>query len=142
MYRRAILRATESLNDFRNRSNIDSIRRLTKAAFTESEKPANWSDCLFLQALKSVVDRGEVELCANIQIELSHSYKRKRVESLKKRREMESFSLINSRPALDLPLVAPHHVVFDFNQTKELPYRPREHEKWKIIPKKVYDHIL
>jgi len=147
IYRRAILQALDysSVHNFNSRANIDSIRRHAKEILAEHENPNLWNDAMFLQTLKSVVNSGEVELCANIQAELSPTYKRKRADSLQKKLEQcasaanapEMPSLPNMAPTV--PDAQPHHVIITFKDPKESPHRPREHEKWKIIPKRVYD---
>ena len=159
IYRRAILHAFEysSLHNFNSRSNIDAIRRHTKEIVADHDDLSEWNDILFLQTLKSVVNQGDVELMANIQAELSPTYKRKRANSLQKKLEQcqsitSSSSTAQAPPELpimahpttsnntfNLPVAEPHHVIFAFKDPKVPPHRPREHEKWKIIPKHIYD---
>lgn len=142
VYRRAILQALDysSVQNFNSRANIDWIRHHTKEILAEHEKPDVWNDAMFLQTLKSVVNSGEVELCANIQAELSPTYKRKRADSLQKKLEQHCLNAAKAPDtAPNLPEVHPHHVIFAFKDPKEPPHRPREHEKWKIIPKRVFD---
>jgi len=147
VYRRAILQALEwsSLHDFNSRSNIDSIRRHTKEILAEHENPDHWNDALFLQTLKAIANNGDVEICANILAELSPTYKRKRADSLQKKLEQQSGGA-TARMAPVLPIIAPmpiaspHHSIIAFKDPKIAPHRPREHEKWKIISKKEYDH--
>jgi len=142
------LQAIERLHDVRSRSNIDAIRRHTKAILEEIETTTTtaqqhpheyWNDTLFLQTLKSVVSRGEVDLCSNIQAELSPTYKRHRADSLLQKIEQETRTSIPPPQPVLLPDVQPHHVIIAYTDPKVPPHRPREHEKWKIIPKKVYD---
>ena len=146
IYRRAILQALEysSLQNFNSRSNIDAIRRHTKEIIADHDDPEAWNDTLFLQTLKSVVNQGDVELLANIQAELSPTYKRKRAHSWQKKLEAQQQEAppqlpIMMGPPATLPVAEPHHVVIAFKDPKEPPHRPREHEKWKILPKRIHD---
>lgn len=142
IYRRAILQALEysSIQNFNSRSNINAIRRHTKEIIADHEDTDAWNDTMFLQTLKSVVNQGDVDLLANIQAELSPTYKRKRANSLQKKLEnMAHAPPLPIAMAPTLPVAEPHHVIIAFKNPKEPPHRPREHEKWKIIPKRIYD---
>jgi hypothetical protein len=144
------LQALESLHDFHSRSNIDAVRRHTQAIITDyyfndtaslsSSSSANnndafaqhqpsWNDTLFLKTLKDIANAGEVEICAQIQAELSPSFKRRRADSLSKLQP----------PLPPLTIVEPHRVIISSSPPKEPPHRPKEHEKWKITPKRVFD---
>lgn len=131
IYRRAILQALEETRDFQSRSNLDSIRRHT-IAILESQKHDSfkWNDVIFLRTIKSVVNHGDIELCSNILAELSPSYKRKRADSLSHRMSI----------VLEPDAPPPHPTMGNPRlSVKEPPHRPREHDKWKIIPKEIYD---
>jgi hypothetical protein len=133
-YRRAILAAIESQNDYHTRSNIDSIRRLTQDLLEDQ----TWNDVLFLQTLKSIVRKGDVDLFTKSTLELSPQTKRQRADSLVHRLEESiaaSMRIPNPPPPLDL--AAHSHVHLPL---KPLPKRRPEHEKWKIVPKKEHDH--
>jgi hypothetical protein len=174
-YRRAILKAIESLHDFQSRSSIDAIRRHVQATLADAAVAADaaalvdgtaatqqqlqddrnmykWNDTLFLKTLKSVAQNGEVDLCSNILAELSPQYKRRRADSLlrwqQQQQEFPSPPLLaaptdnnnNTRLPMDPPHLHPSlHYTAEF---KEPPKRPREHEKWKIIPKREYDRTM
>jgi hypothetical protein len=101
----------------------------------ESESDRHvWNEVLFLKTLKSIVRDGEIEQCTNVSAALSPEYKRKRTEDVHQRLEeqMESaFKVI-------LPMTE-HRLI---ETTKEAPRRRSEHEKWKIVPKKVYDKSM
>jgi hypothetical protein len=128
-YKRAILQALEESRDFQSRSNLDAIRRHTRAILEDQDVDKfKWNDIIFLRTVKSVVEDGDVELCANVLAELSSSYKRKRADSLSQRMS------IVPEPEAPVP-----HPSSPGETTKERPHRPSEHEKWKIIPKKIYD---
>lgn len=159
IYRRAILQALESLHDFHSRSNIDAIRRHTQAIITDyylnenaslssssstnndtgnqhqqqQQQPPAWNDKLFLKTLKDIANVGEVEICAQIQAELSPRFKRRRANSLSK---------LQSPPLPPLQPVEPHRIIISSSPPKEPPHRPKEHEKWKITPKRVYDKTM
>ncbi len=139
-YRRAILHALEESRDFQSRSNLDSIRRHTIALVEEQNN--EWNDVIFLRAMKSIVQDGDVDLCSNILAELSPSYKRKRASSLSQRMsvEVETPESIYNQPhdtsMIDQPKPA------QVQTRKEAPHRPAEHDKWKIIPKKVSDKAV
>jgi hypothetical protein len=51
----------------------------------QEEKDFRWNDTIFMKAIKSIVQNGDIDLCANIQAELSPTYKRKRADSLSQR---------------------------------------------------------
>jgi hypothetical protein len=127
-YKRAILQALEASRDYQSRSNLDAIRRHTRAILEDQDVHFQWNDIIFLRTVKSVVQDGDVELSANVLAELSPSYKRKRADSLSQR-----MSIVLEPEAPHLPPVSPGE------STKPRPHRPSEHDKWKIIPKKVYD---
>jgi hypothetical protein len=133
-YRRAILAAIESQNDYHTRSNIDSIRRLTQDLLEDQ----TWNDVLFLQTLKSIVRKGEVDLFAKSTLELSPQVKRQRADSLVHRLE-ERIAASMQVPNPPSPLAPGAHSPVHL-PLKPLPKRRPEHEKWKIVPKKEYDH--
>lgn len=129
LYRKAILKAIESLNDFQSRSSIDAVRRHTQDILEDQ----SWNETLFLLTLKSIVKSGEIDLFPHVSAELSPDYKRKRADSLLRRVEerMKHSPLIPVKPA---PLIITN------DPPKDAPKgRRKEHEKWKIIPKSEYD---
>ena len=139
-YRRAILRALEESRDFQSRSNLDSIRRHTMALLEDQNM--EWHDVVFLRAMKSIVHDGEIDICSNILVELSPSYKRKRANSLSQRMSIE-VETQSPLPALNEQIDAS---TIDQNKKsprgqtrKQAPHRPTEHDKWKIVPKKLSD---
>lgn len=136
-YKRAILHALEESRDFLSRSNLDSIRRHTMAILEDDN--VEWNDVIFLRTIKAIVHDGDIDMYSNILAELSPSFKRKRANSLSQRMAIE----IETQPPLpSQPQEAPtiNKPSTPKSQTrKEPPHRPIEHDKWKIIPKKVYD---
>lgn len=161
IYRKAILLALESLHDHQSRSNVDAVRRHTKSLLDENDY--QWNEMLFMKTYKSIANSGEIEINANIMVELSPEFKRKRSNSIIQRLEQEQNAMkqvmINS-PPLDSNFFhhsAPellnqqNHVMastMDQDQNSEgripkskqdIPHRRSEHEKWKIMPKKIYD---
>ena len=137
-YKRAILHALEESRDFLSRSNLDSIRRHT-IAILEDEN-VEWNDVIFLRTIKSIVHDGDIEIFSNILAELSPSYKRKRANSLSQRMSIEVETLHPPllNPPTDSAMIEKPKIP---NGTirKEAPHRPTEHDKWKIIPKKMSD---
>jgi hypothetical protein len=81
LYRRAILKAIEGLNDYHSRSNVDLIRRNTKDILEDDEQQ-QWNEALFLQTLKSITRNGDITQTSHVLAELSPSYKKKRANSL------------------------------------------------------------
>lgn len=129
IYRRAILQALEASRDFQSRSNLDAVRRHAQAILEDQDgDDFTWNDTIFLKTIKSVVQNGDVDLCSNVLAELSPTYKRQRANSLSERMAV-AMEPPPMQPTVESPRTSP----------KEPPKRPREHEKWKIIPKKVYD---
>lgn len=139
-YRRAILHALEESRDFQSRSNLDSIRRHTMALVDEQN--IEWNDVIFSRTMKSIVQDGDVDLCSNILAELSPSYKRKRANSLSQRMsvEAETPESIYNHP-IDASMIDQPKPT-DVQTRKVAPHRPAEHDKWKIIPKKVSDKAV
>lgn len=132
-YRRAILHAIEELHDYQTRSNIDAIRRHTQDKLESESDRHKWNEVLFLKTLKGIIRDGEVEQCTNVSAALSPEYKKKRAEDLHKRLEEQKESAMK----LLAPLFKKR-----IETLKEAPKRKSEHEKWKIIPKKVYDKTM
>ena len=136
-YTRAILNALEESRDFLSRSSLDAIRRHT-IAILEDEN-VEWNEVIFLRTIKSIAQDGDIDIYSNILAELSPSYKRKRASSLSQRMsiDVEPVPPIDNAPSdasmIDKPS-SPN------GQTrKDPPHRPTEHDKWKIIPKKISD---
>lgn len=134
-YRRAILHAIEELHDYQSRSNIDAIRRHTQDKLESESDRHNWNEVLFLKTLKAITRDGEIEQCTNVSAALSPEYKKKRAEDLHQRLEERKESAMK----LLAPLFTKRHSI---ETIKEAPKRKSEHEKWKIIPKKVYDKTM
>lgn len=127
-YHAAILSAIESQKDYRDRSNIESIRRHTQDLL----EGHTWNDVLFLRTLKAIYRHGEVELFPKSIVELSTDYKRNRADSLMRKLNE---TLEDAEGAVKPPPEPP-------KPPKESPVRRREHDKFRIIPKKIYDHTM
>lgn len=134
VYRKAILKALEDLHDYGLRSNVDAIRKNVQSTLEEDH---TWNEIVFMKTLKSVVSEGEVEQCTFVNCALSPEYKRKRANSLnsfvEQKRAQGAIVEVELEPQLH-PL---HHGCED--SPKMAPKRKSEHEKWKIMPKKLYD---
>lgn len=85
-------------------------------------------------------------MCSNISAELSPDYKRKLVRKVEEEQQLmmptvelpQNFDQMNpNSPTINLH----HHSkqVDSPGQIKDVPRRRSEHEKWKIMPKKIYD---
>jgi hypothetical protein len=133
-YRRAILHAIEELHDYQTRSNIEAIRRHTQDKMECESDRHNWNEVLFLKTLKAIIRDGEIEQCTNVSAALSPEYKKKRAEDLYQRLEERKESATK--------LLAPLTKHRPTETIKAAPRRRSEHEKWKIIPKKVYDKTM
>lgn len=165
------MKALESLHDYHSRSNIDAIRRHTQDILTEdhirnysTQKDEGWNDVVFLQTLKAMFKKGEVDLFNKSTAELSNDYKKKRADSLLQRlTDAEERALFerwqyaqriaqeqaHQQEVLRAQLLQQEQLRAQLQQTsslrkhkdKDAPVRGRsEHEKWKIVPKKIYDH--
>ena len=95
---------------------------------------------MFLHTLKAIVRKGEVDLFAKSNVELSPHVKRQRADSLIHRLEE---CLAASPPPRLPPIVlapaspdSPSHVA---HPLKPALHKRSEHDKWKIVPKKEYD---
>lgn len=140
IYQQAILKAIESLGDFQMRSSIDAVRRLTQDILEDQ----SWNEVLFLMTFKSVVKSGDVSLYPHVSAELSPGYKRQRTDSLLQKLEnaMEAFpELPPDEPPMCLD-VKLEHAKLKPAVLKDPPKRRSEHEKWKIVPKAVYDKTM
>jgi len=172
----------ESLHDYQSRSNIDMVRRRTQDLLDEQQPEFKWNDALFMQTLKSIVRKGDVDLFTKSTAGLSSHYKKQRADSLVHRLE-EKIAAAAREAATQNPSVPnPHHLHHhqhhhhahrrgsgghslpavaavvgvptttataaavgdrkhsDDDSSKEPPKRRSEHDKWKIVPKKIYDH--
>ena len=139
-YKRAILQALEESRDFLSRTNLDAIRRHTMALLDDQN--VAWNDVIFLRTMKSIIHDGDIDLCSNILAELSPTYKRKRANSLSQRMSIE----VETQPPLpalsasiDASMIDQQHNNSKGHSHKEAPHRPTEHDKWKIVPKKLSD---
>ena len=134
-YRRAILHAIEELHDYQTRSNIDAIRRHTQDKLESESDRQNWNELLFLKTLKAITRDGEIEQCTSVSAALSPEYKKKRAADLQERLEERKESAMK----VLAPLLKKR---LPIETIKEAPKRRSEHEKWKIIPKKIYDKTM
>lgn len=133
-YRRAILHAIEELHDYQTRSSIDAVRRHTQDILESESNRLIWNEILFRKTLKAIIRDGEIEQCTNVSAALSPKYKKKRAEDLHQRLEERKESATMLLPSLKKSQ--------PIETIKEAPRRRSEHEKWKIIPKKVYDKSM
>jgi hypothetical protein len=139
VYRRAIIKAIEELQDFHLRSHIDAIRRHLQASLGPQHI---WNDAVFLKSLKGLCLDGDIEQCTTLNCGLSPEFKKRRTSSIsalmEKRRSHSLSSLIprHFQPNLTSHQQSAHE------DTKESPKRKTEHVKLKIIPKKLYDKQL
>ncbi|GAX19751.1 hypothetical protein FisN_37Lh017 [Fistulifera solaris] len=141
IYQQAILKAIESLGDFQMRSSIDAVRRLTQDILEDQ----SWNEILFLMTFKSVVKSGDVALYPHVSAELSPEYKRQRTDSLLQKLEncMEALpELPLDEPPMNLDIKLDHAKTKVHPAHKDPPKRRSEHEKWKIVPKAVYDKTI
>jgi len=119
------------LHDYQTRSNIDAIRRHCQDLFESEEEDHHiWNEIIFLKTLKSVVRDGDVEQCTNSSAALSSTFKKKRAISVSRKLEEKKQTMLPKPPVIE------YHPV---ESLKDAPKRRTEHEKWKIIPKKIYD---
>lgn len=135
---------------------MDAIRRHVMSAL---ETDRSWNEVVFMKTLKSVVQEGEIEQHTFVNCALSPEYKRRRADSLcayieTKRADGAAAQVPyipeNEHRAVTGPvLVAPNnssyhhlqqqHLHHPLESTKEAPKRKVEHDKYKIIPKPIYD---
>lgn len=135
VYRKAILKALEDLHDYGLRSNVEAIRRHAQSALEDGHA---WNEVVFMKTLKNVVHEGEVEQCTFVNCALSPEYKRRRANSLNSFVEQKRASGAFLEPEAETPpLPILHHGCED--APKLVPKRKSEHEKWKIVPKKIFD---
>lgn len=129
-YRNAIIFALESQKDYRERSNIDIIRRHTQDILAEGN---TWNDAVFLQTLKHIVRAGEIDLAPKSTVQPSPEFKKKRADSLiqKVSERLDAMAATTE----DYP-TAPR------SPPKKKPVRRPEHDKFRIVPKKIYDHTM
>ena len=135
VYKKAILKALEDLHDYGLRSNVDAIRRHVQSTLEEGH---NWNEIVFMKTLKTVVHEGEVEQCTFVNCALSPEYKRKRANSLNSFVEQKRAQGAYIEPEMEKPVHPIHHHGCE-DSPKLAPKRRSEHEKWKIMPKKLYD---
>lgn len=135
-YRRAILRSLEGLHDYESRSNISLVRKHTRCII-EEEEHENFSDILFLHTLKAISKEGTVEQMTHSFAQLSPETKSKRVKSLAHRIEI-AMEAATKEAHPEIPILPPAHI--HLYPRKEAPKRKDEHEKWKIVPNKIYEH--
>lgn len=131
VYKRAIIKAIDQLQDFSLRSNIDSIRRHVQTSVTPDHV---WNDTIFLKTLNRLMSDGDIEQCAKLHCSLSLDLKKRRTENIKALLENTKI------PVAPLPPLSPHQ--FPYEAPKEAPKRKIEHAKQKIIPKKIYDNYM
>ncbi len=122
------------------RSSIDAVRRLTQDILEDHR----WNEILFLMTFKSVVKSGDVALYPHVSAELSPEYKRQRTDSLLQKLE-NCMEALPELPLDEPPMNLDTKLVHAKSKTpahKDLPKRRSEHEKWKIVPKAVYDKTM
>ena len=159
VYRKAILKAIEDLHDCHLRSNVDAIRRHVMSAF---EPDHSWNEVVFMKTLKTVVQDGEVEQHTFVNCALSPEYKRRRADSLSA--YMETKKAANG-VVVQVPFVPgsnqqqqqqqqtnhhhhhphPHHPQQHHGfceSPKPAPKRKVEHDKYKIMPKPLFDRTM
>jgi len=146
IYRKAILKAIEDLHDCHLRSNVDAIRRHVMSSL-ETDEHNPWSEVLFMKTLKSVVQMGEVEQQTVANCALSPEYKRRRADSLtavqnKARNEQIPF-IPEAEPCPDKIHGHRRHSSLILPESpKQTPKRKIEHDKYRIIPKPIFDRIM
>ena len=160
LYRRAIIKAIEELQDCQLRSNIDAISRHVQASFGPEHV---WNDKVFLMTLKSLANEGHIEQCTGVNCGFSPEFKRKRTGSIAAVLETKSkYSINGANPqtqtlvqpscymARQQPYLQPFQLPIHggnkqeehqstYEDAKESPKRKIEHAKMKIVPKKIYD---
>jgi hypothetical protein len=91
-----------------------------------------------MKTLKNVVHEGQVEQCFVVNCALSPEYKRKRANSLNSFVEQKRAEGAIIEPEIEQQLNPLYHHGCE-DSPKQAPKRKSEHEKWKIMPKKLYD---
>lgn len=122
---------------------MDAIRRHAYAAL---EGDHAWNEVVFMKTLKSVVSDGEVEQSNLVNCALSPEYKRRRANSLTAYIEHKKGSpTIPYLPEAQAPatVVNPQqlhrHPGCESPKAKSAPKRKAEHDKYKIMPKPLFD---
>jgi hypothetical protein len=121
----------------------DAIRRNVYAAL---EGDHNWNEVVFMKTLKSVVSDGEVEQCTVVNCALSPEYKRRRANSLTAYVQHKKGSpVIPYMPAEQPPAAVVNSQPqsgCECEKLKLAPKRKAEHDKYKIMPKALFDRTL
>lgn len=145
LYRKAILKAIEDLHDCHLRSNVDSIRRHVMSALEESDQHS-WNEIVFLKTLKSIVQVGEVEQQTFVNCALSPEYKRRRADSfsafVEQNKGQGPFPFIPETDPPPTTSTTHHFQTLLLDSPKQAPKRKVEHDKYKIIPKPLFDRTL
>ena len=168
VYKRAIVKAIEELQDHHLRSNIDAIRRHVQASLEGSEhvlptatsrigisnknqlvNSTRWNDTLFLKTLKGLTLDGDIEQCTSVNCEFSPTFKRRRTTSISNLLERQRLYYEHHHhhhnhhlPQSPTSSLLHLHHQYPHEDTKEAPKRKAEHAKLKILSKKVYDKQL
>ena len=153
-YRKAILKAIEDLHDCHLRSSVDAIRKHVMSSLESDQHPFN--EVVFMKTLKTIVQVGEVEQHTFVNCALSPEYKKRRAGSLSafvEQKKSEGLPVqfpfvpetvlppthresAHHKPLLDSP--SAHHKTL-LDSPKEAPKRKVEHDKYKIMPKPLFD---
>eukprot|EP00429_Kryptoperidinium_foliaceum_P070540 CAMPEP_0176062798 /NCGR_PEP_ID=MMETSP0120_2-20121206/31316_1 /TAXON_ID=160619 /ORGANISM="Kryptoperidinium foliaceum, Strain CCMP 1326" /LENGTH=169 /DNA_ID=CAMNT_0017396365 /DNA_START=233 /DNA_END=742 /DNA_ORIENTATION=- len=131
VYRRAIVLAIEKLHDYNLRSNIDAIRRHVQSTLGPDH---NFNDALFLKTMKALIHEGDIEPCTSVSYALTPKFKKRRADIVSAATERHRVVHHRSNSL-------PGNFHYNAHHEKESPAKKREHEKFKIIPKKIYDHL-
>jgi hypothetical protein len=134
VYKRAIIRAIDELQDFNLRSNIDAIRRHVESSLGPEH---GWNDTIFLKTLKGLTNNGDIEQCATVNCGLTHDFKERRTKCVKSLLEKRS-QLLALPPYISNPSFQKKYSVF---HEKTIPVRNEENAELKIISKKIYDSL-
>lgn len=145
-YRRAILKAIEDLHDCHLRSHLDAIRRHVYSALEDDH---TWNEVVFMKTLKSIVNDGEVEQITAVNCALSPEYKRRRANSLtayiEHRKGDTEIPFVTALPTETLSnpqQLHEHQQHPGCESPKAAPKRKAEHDKYRIMPKPVFDKTV
>ena len=131
-YRKAILKAIEDLHDCHLRSSVDAIRKHVMSSL-ESDQHHQFNEVVFMKTLKSMVQVGEVEQHTFVNCALSPEYKKRRAGSLTAFVEQQ-------KKGQDIHNSPHHHLHINPHESpKAAPKRKVEHDKYKIMPKPLFD---
>ena len=112
-----------------------------------------WNEVVFMKTLKTIVQVGEVEQHTFVNCALSPEYKRRRAHSLtafvEQKKDQGVTVHIPFIPETDHPPTYPYvvndnthfHPLF-LESPKQAPKRKVEHDKFKIMPKPLFDRTM